>query len=382
MTWERVKLGEVLKRRPLDVNVDPNVEYQFAGVYSFGRGVFRSLRKRGSEFSYKQLTRVRAGEFMYPKLMAWEGALGVVPAECDGCVVSPEFPVFEIDGNRVIPAFLDRYFRRAAIWPSLAGGSGGTNVRRRRINPDDFLALSIELPPLTEQRRIVERIEAVAKRVEEIRCDAARVDEELSLALRASFTRIVKGAPPLRLGEIAPIVRRPVEIDETGTYHELGVRSFGRGLFEKPDLVGGSLTWQKLFRIETGDLVFSNIKGWEGAFAVAGPEHHGRVGSHRYLTCVTDSTRAIPGFLWYFLQSPDGLLQIQEASPGSADRNRTLSQTGLAKVLVPTPALESQVWFSRLLDTCNRFRARRTDQSADLDALLPAVLDRAFRGEL
>ena len=32
------------------------------------------------------LTRLRAGDFVYPKLMAWEGAFGVVPPECEGIV--------------------------------------------------------------------------------------------------------------------------------------------------------------------------------------------------------------------------------------------------------------------------------------------------------
>src|SRR5437773_7462767 len=33
-------------------------------------------------------------------------------------------------------------------------------------------------------------------------------------------------------------------------------------------------------------ILVSNIKAWEGALAVAKPEDDGRVGSHRYLTCV------------------------------------------------------------------------------------------------
>ena len=36
-----------------------------------------------------------------------------------------------------------------------------------------------------------------------------------------------------------PLVRRPVEIDLDAAYPELGVRSFGRGTFHKPELPGG-----------------------------------------------------------------------------------------------------------------------------------------------
>ena len=102
----------------------------------------------------------------------------------------------------------------------------------------------------------------------------------------------------VELGHVAPLVRRPVSIAPDAVYPEVGVRSFGRGLFPKPPLIGRELTWQKLFRIEAGDLVFSNIKAWEGAFAVADAAHHGHVGSHRYLTCVADTRRALPRFVW------------------------------------------------------------------------------------
>jgi type I restriction enzyme S subunit len=139
-------MNEMLTLRSPDVVVELDQIYEFAGVYSFGRGVFKSGRKSGMDFAYPRLTRIRAGEFVYPKLMAWEGALAVVPAECDGCVVSTEFPVFTINEDRVLPEVLDVYFRTPSVWPEIAGESTGTNVRRRRLNPQDFLHYKMPLP--------------------------------------------------------------------------------------------------------------------------------------------------------------------------------------------------------------------------------------------
>jgi type I restriction enzyme S subunit len=139
-------MRELVKLRAPDVTVRPEEIYQFAGVYCFGRGVFRASRKSGMDFAYPRLTRLRAGEFVYPKLMAWEGALGVVPPECDGCVVSTEFPVFEVNEDRVSREVLDIYFRTPSVWPALSGASTGTNMRRRRLNPQDFLDYEMPLP--------------------------------------------------------------------------------------------------------------------------------------------------------------------------------------------------------------------------------------------
>ncbi len=139
-------MSEMVSFRATDTEVDATESYDFAGVYCFGRGVFRGQRRTGTEFAYKRLTRIRAGEFIYPKLMAWEGALAVVPDDCDGLFVSPEFPVFTINTDKVLPEVIDVYFRSPAVWPLLSGASTGTNVRRKRLNPSDFLRYEFPLP--------------------------------------------------------------------------------------------------------------------------------------------------------------------------------------------------------------------------------------------
>lgn len=147
-------MHEIVSLRRSNVKVDASETYSFAGVYCFGRGVFSGNTKAGTEFAYSSLTRVKAGEFVYPKLMAWEGALGIVPPECDGLVVSPEFPVFTVNTDRVLPEVLDVYFRSPEVWPQLAEISTGTNVRRRRLHPSAFLKYEIPLPSLAVQNKL------------------------------------------------------------------------------------------------------------------------------------------------------------------------------------------------------------------------------------
>ncbi len=150
------KMSELVSLRQTDFAVDQLERYQFAGVYSFGRGVFPSVNKLGGEFAYARLSKIKTGDFIYPKLMAWEGALGVVPPACNGMVVSPEFPVFSIDANAVLPEIIDIYFRTPSVWPELAGISGGTNVRRRRLQPSAFLNYEMPVPSMPTQLKIRE----------------------------------------------------------------------------------------------------------------------------------------------------------------------------------------------------------------------------------
>lgn len=155
-----VPMHELVTWRPPDVVVSQSESYPFAGVFSFGRGVFRKETVSGMDFAYDRLTRLRVGEFTYPKLMAWEGALGIVPPECDGCHVSPEFPVFTVDASKVLPMILDIHFKTPAVWKDLAAISTGTNLRRRRLNPNAFLGYKFPLPPMDVQ----EHVKAIADR--------------------------------------------------------------------------------------------------------------------------------------------------------------------------------------------------------------------------
>jgi type I restriction enzyme S subunit len=186
---EIVELSHLLRLRPPDVEVKQHLTYEFAGVYSFGRGVFKGPVKTGMEFSYPRLTRLRVGDFVYPKLMAWEGALGVVPPDCDGLVVSTEFPVFEINTDLVLPEVLDVYFRSPDIWPLLSGTSTGTNVRRRRLKPADFLKFRMPLP----SRKVQYQLREIVQRTKVMHENIATMITQLEALFPSTLDKAFKG---------------------------------------------------------------------------------------------------------------------------------------------------------------------------------------------
>ena len=186
----KTPMKDLVRLRKPDVRVLPEGTYKFAGVYSFGRGLFSSQERAGMEFSYPLLTRLRTGDFTYPKLMAWEGAFGVVPEDCDGHVVSTEFPVFEIDQKVVLPEVLDVYFRSPNVWPEIAGVSTGTNVRRRRLNPKDFLGYRMPLPSRETQRKL----RSVRQQMESMKRHQAETGAEFGALLPSILNRAFSGA--------------------------------------------------------------------------------------------------------------------------------------------------------------------------------------------
>jgi type I restriction enzyme S subunit len=125
-----------------------------------------------------------------------------------------------------------------------------------------------------------------------------------------------------------------------------------------------------------------NVFAWEGAVAVAKPEDKGRYGSHRFITCVPRKDVITANFLCFYFLTEEGLEKLGEASPGGAGRNKTLGLTTLSKIQVPVPTMDKQQWFESLLFEADRLKTLQAQTAAELDALLPAILDRAFKGEL
>jgi len=148
--------------------------------------------------------------------------------------------------------------------------------------------------------------------------------------------------PKAPMGEIAPLVRRPVLTRAEELYREIGIRSFGKGVFHKAPVTGLDIGGKRVFTVEPDDLLFNIVFAWEGAVAVATEAERGMIGSHRFLTCVTDKSKADARFLNYWFARAEGRDQLLRASPGGAGRNRTLGVEKLAAIHVPLPPLDEQ----------------------------------------
>lgn len=378
MPTANVPLSDLLSLVSDPCRVDPRGSYPNLGIYSFARGVFGKPLIDGAQTSATTLYRVRGGQFIYSRLFAFEGAYAIVPKEMDGVFVSNEYPTFDVDHDRLLPRYLYWLFQRPDVWRQVAVGAKGMGDRRQRVHPDKVLSYRIDLPPLGDQRRIVEKLDRVGALVNERRNAIEAAERETQALLHKAFQRAIEGAPLRPMSEVAPLVRRPVEIDLGAAYPELGVRSFGRGTFHKPDLPGAEVGDKKLFRICAGDLLFNIVFAWEGAVAVAQPEDEGRVGSHRFLSCVPAPETATVEFHRFYFSSPEGLQKLGEASPGGAGRNRTLGLKKLEALEVPVPPISRQLWFDRLQAKARETRAIRARTAQDVEALIPAMLHGIF----
>lgn len=375
--WPSVPLGELLWPNTDRVQLDPDQTYAQVTARLWGKGLALRGRVKGSEIAAAQQNRVSTNQFVISKIDARHGAFGIVPAELDGAVVSNDFPAFNVDPDKALPEFV-AWVARTGWFIAICKSASEGSTNRVRLKESRFLAQSIPLPTTTEQQAIVNRLDQAAAAIAARGNAATAVVSEVEATLRAAFARIIADAPRVTMGEIAPLVRRPVVIDPAQVYREIGVRSFYRGLFERRQVLGSDFDWQKLFWVEQGDLVFSNLMAWEQATGLAQSSHAGAVGNHRMLTCQADSSRMSPEFLYYYFTTEDGHREVLKASPGTMVRNKTLSTKLLPKISVPVPSLDAQLWFDSLQSKARAAKAAQAEATAHLDQLLPAMLNEVF----
>ena len=378
--WKRVRLCEVLRKSTETVTPEPDQEYSEITVRLWGNGVVQRGRVMGASINGRRFI-ARRRQFIASRIDARNGAMGLVPESLDGALVTNDFPLFAVAFDRMHPEYLGWLSKTQGFVELCSKGSEGT-TNRVRLKEDKFLRLEIPLPPIAEQRRIAAKIEELAVQIGNTRKLREQEESDMHHMLLGAFWRTARHAPRCRMGDTAPLVRRPVHVEPEVTYPELGIRSFGKGTFHKPALSGFELGDKRVFNIEPGDLLFSNVFAWEGAIAVAQPKDAGRIGSHRYMSCVPAPDRATAPFLCFFFLTHEGLELIRAASPGGAGRNRTLGIEALARIQVPVPPLQDQIWFDALQSEVASLKRLHDETAAELDALMPAILDRAFKGEL
>jgi type I restriction enzyme S subunit len=379
--FSEVKLHQVIT--PVERPEEPVAgrAYRQIGVRLWGQGAYERETIDGAQTKYPRFNRTMTDDVILNKIWARNGSVAVVTPELEGTYASTEFPLFAPNREMIDPAWIRWLLKTSQFWTKCDEKSQGTSGKNR-IRPDQFLEIEIPLPPLAEQRRIVARLAALAAKIVETQALHVKQAAKEQALLHSTFAKITANAPLQPMSEIAPLVRRPVEIDPSATYPELGIRSFGKGTFHKPALSGVDIGTKRIFQIEPGDLLFSNVFAWEGAIAVATPEDAGRYGSHRFISCVPQANIATAEFLRFYFLTPAGFTAIGEASPGGAGRNRTLSLTKLASLSVPIPSLSQQQWFDRVQTRIHQAGVLRAVISKKFASLDNALLHRAFAGEL
>jgi type I restriction enzyme S subunit len=129
------------------------------------------------------------GDFVINTMWAWMGAVGISPQRG---VVSPSYHVYR-PNDQALPQFIDYFYRTPPYVTEMGRYSKGVWKSRSRLYPDEFLRMDTILPPIPEQKEIIEEIKKEVKRVDELSSKLAESVEILREKRNALITNAVTG---------------------------------------------------------------------------------------------------------------------------------------------------------------------------------------------
>ncbi len=380
MTLPERALGDVLRLDIDDETVRPDHDYPIAGVYGFGRGLFQRGPIRSDETSYPKLNRLTAGRLVMSRLKAFEGAIAVIPSEFDGWYLSPEFPTFAIDFAEADERYVANLCEWPEFWTRLGAQSKGVGARKVRVSAERLLTIKVPLPSLDEQRYIAARLDSAMSTVTTARGKRLHATKLRDSLHESVFSDGQQGVP-VCMGSVLTLERLPAEPDPEKYYVQIGIRSFGNGIFHRDKMLGRELGKLRYFKVQPNRLIVSNIMAWEGAIAVSTDHDAGCIASNRFLSYRKSGSVDIR-YLNYYFQSKKGHAAIRSTSTGTVVRNQTLSIKDFEELMIPLPSLERQRRVAAWLDASTALGRLAVTQDESVSQLRLSLLNAAFSGRL
>ncbi len=181
--WEKINLDEVLTERketPDPVALDTG-EIRIVSKISFNTG---EIEFRESTATKTKMIQFQPGDIVFSGINAAKGAIAIYPhnAEKPGSATM-HYSAYFVNPERADVTFLWWLFRSKAfqhiLLQSLPGGI------KTELKPKHLLSVSVKLPPLSEQRHIVERINNFLTKLNKVCVLSEQLQVELSVFVGA-----------------------------------------------------------------------------------------------------------------------------------------------------------------------------------------------------
>ena len=165
--YPKIRLKEVLVQDQDVEKIENTRKEKFVTVGINGKGARERIIKDEKWPVPFVGYRVKGGQFIYSRIDARNGAFAIIPNYLNNAVVSKDFPIFDIDYNKIKPDILLFSLLEESFIDIIKNSSfGATN--RQRIKERTFLNYKIYLPPITLQNQFSEIVKQIDKQKFEI----------------------------------------------------------------------------------------------------------------------------------------------------------------------------------------------------------------------
>lgn len=177
-------------------------------------------------------------------------------------------------------------------------------------------------------------------------------------------------------------VGTPVDLDDTQTYREIGIRSHGKGIFHKEETTATEIGNKRVFWVEPDCFVVNIVFAWERAVAKTTEKENGMIASHRFPMYKPKKDIVDLDYITEYFITKRGQNVLILASPGGAGRNKTLGQKEFAKSVVKMPSLPEQQKIAEFLSTIDTVIEKQKETVSAWEERKKGVMQKLFSQEV
>lgn len=392
----------------LSSDMDSDGDVRLLQLSDIGIGDFLDKSDKHISFStYKKLncTKLCAGDVMISRMAEPIARSCIVPEFSYTAITAVDVAIMRCNSAIIINRFLN-YLCNTPWFTDLAfsRARGTTRVRITRANLGE---MPLPLPPLSEQQRIVDRIESIFAKLDEAKEKAQAVVDGFELRKSAILHKAFTGELTAKWRE-----EHGVTLDRwtKSTFSEV-VDEFKYGLSEKsdygydgipvfriPNVTDNGLSFDDLKYLSHSQIDSSSLLRKDDVLIIRSNGSKELVGKSvlvpsldkeytyaSFLIRARLNPKIVPAYFVYYINSSDARIQMFKKAKSSAGINNINSkELGAINILVCSVSEQSEI--IRILDglLAKENAAKEAAESVldQIDTMKKAVLARAFRGEL
>lgn len=393
--WTITALGDVLTERretPSPESIDAG-EVSIVNKISFNEG---KIELRNETKTRTSMILIRPGDLVISGINAAKGAIAIYYGkEKKPITATIHYSAYIPNKERVNIKFLWWFLRsttfREIVRHHIPGGI------KTELKANRFLEVPLPLPLLTEQDRLLERIEELAlciSKAQKLRQEA--ILETNALQSRAFDGMLANGKYDYQL--LRTVLAEPLvnglSIPASGIGQEgihfakVGIVNSGKMNANETKMVNIDLPKHSTFWMRQDDIFVSRGNSLElvGRASVYEGKPENCAFPDLLIRIRVDKSLIEPRYLVYYFQSAKARKYIEREASGTSPSMKKISQPKLERMPIPVPSLPEQrrlvTYLDELQAEVSPLRRLQSETMRELDALLPSVLDKAFNGEL
>jgi len=392
-TWPEVRLGELLKER-VETPEESAVSSGDQPIISKIRFSDGGIEFRTNGESRTQLISIHPGDIVLSGINAMKGAIALYDDSTKKAAATIHYSAYRINRDRVIDRFLWMYLRHE-VFQEILTRHVPAGIKTE-LKAERFLSLPVPMPSMEEQQAIIDRVDEIATRLTKASrlhaecCEGterllARIitDRTSSLEVAGKLRDVLTGKP--RNGWSA-------KCDNDPSGSPILTLTAVRGFEYRPDAikrtsvptVDGAHYW-----LSKGDVLITRSNSIElvGHAAIYNGQPSPCIYPDLMMRLPTDRSKVLGEFLIFWLQSSVVRDYVRANAKGTSPSMKKINQGVVMNIPFPTGLSipEQRRLIKEFQEYVVRLRSLRLvheQASQDLNAMLPAVLGQAFRGEL